>query len=147
MGSFGKEHYDQLGGELVADIMNKIDFAGADFDTTVFSGEDVGHAFATLGLSHMQDLGGKIHEAVGRFESGDISLWDPEAASNVFSTYDFEQAKCLDQIDGPIGALGHAYIGALPDDDLVELLQGFSFELTGEELAEEIISLLVRESA
>ena len=131
MGAFSKDQYAQIGGDVVKEMMDKVDFAAADFDPTVLSGEDVGHAFAAMDFDQIQGLGDKVHEALGKFESGDVSKWDPQAAFDVFSAGDFDQVKGLDQIDGIVGAMGHEFLGQIDGDQRVDLLQ--TLNLGGED--------------
>jgi len=131
MGAFSKDQYDQIGGDLVKEMIGKVDFAGADFDPTVFTGEDVGHAFAAMDFVQIQGLGDKVHEALGKFESGEVSKWDPEAAFDVFSAGDFDQVKGLGQIDGLVGAMGHEFLGQIDGDQRVDLFQ--TLNLGGED--------------
>lgn len=127
MGAFGKDQYGQLGGDMVANMMGKIDFAGEGFDPTVFTGEDVGHAFAAMDFEHIQGLGDKVFDAVGKFKSGDLSRWDPKAAFDVFNAGNFEKVKGLGQIDGLVGAMGPEFLKQVDGDKRVELFQGFEF--------------------
>ncbi|MBC8279198.1 MAG: hypothetical protein H8E48_00285 [Chloroflexi bacterium] len=127
MGAFGQDHYEQLGGDLVADMMGKLDFTGLEFDPTVLDGDSVGHAFAAMDFEQIQGLGGKALDAVGNYGSADVGRWDPQAAFNVFSAGDFDQVKGLGQIDGLVGAMGHEFLGQVEGDKLVELFDGFKF--------------------
>ncbi|NQW22605.1 MAG: hypothetical protein HQ475_04075 [SAR202 cluster bacterium] len=127
MGAFGQEHYEHMGTDLVFAMMGKVDFTAPDFDKSVFSGEDVGHAFAAMDFDDIQGLGDKVFEAIGRFESGDISKWDPEAAFNVFNSGDFDQVKGLGQIGGLVGAMGNEFMAQVDDDKLLALFEGFNF--------------------
>ena len=134
LGAFDQVHYEQLGGNLVAELIGKVDFAGADFDPTVFSAEAAGHAIGAMDFGQVQGLGETVLDIIRNFESGDVSrTWDPQTALNVFNAGDFDQVKGLDQIDGLIGAIGHEGLAQIDDDKLVELFEGFKFELTGEE--------------
>jgi hypothetical protein len=133
LGSFSKDHYERIGGDLVKEMIGNVDFGGADFDPTVLDGEAVGHAFAAMDFGQIQGLGDKVHEAIGQFESGDVSRWDPQAAFNVFSAGDFDQVKALGQIDGLVGAMGHEFLRQIDADQRVELFDGFKFELEGQD--------------
>ena len=134
LGAFGKEHYEQLGGDLVADIIGKIDFASPDFDPTVLSGDAVGHAFGAMDFGHLQGLGDKVLEAVDAFEAVDVGRWDPQAAFNVFNAGEFSDVKGLGAIGGLIGAMGQEFLGQVDPGQRVELFQVLNFDSSGEDI-------------
>ena len=142
LGAIGPEHYDDLGGEVIVQTLLEIDLGAADFDSTVFGGDDISGAIAVLDELQIDQLGDEyLAEALDHIGITDFH-WTGEVASNaigvlgvddilgsgdaegIFGSFDLESADLLGETLG--GNLAEV-IADLDFDLHTDLLDGSAF--------------------
>jgi hypothetical protein len=136
VGAMGPEQFQHMEGGQLLGLFDTVAFGGEDFDLAAsgMDRDDIAGMMGAMDFQHMAELGNEgMIGALQHLDDKAMGAWDGGTAFDVFSTFGFEAALGLDQLEGIVANFGAEHIQQM-GDDLGSLLSGLDFQNNGEVL-------------
>ena len=132
LGAIGPGQYDDLGGDVIFEVLQGIDLGAPDYDATVFGGDDISGAIAVLNEFQIDELGiVYISDALEHIAITDFD-WTGDVALNVIGLVGLEDVLGSEDAEGIFGSFDLASADLLAEtlgDNLNDVIAELDFVL------------------